>query len=189
MTEAPRFALASRDEMMRHHDPVRIQGYCASCEKYGVFWSCPPFTRPPLDLLPPWSHAVLITQKSWVEEGCDKAGLMELFLAARERFGRHIRELEAQGQACASLVAGHCSGCLSCTRPDGLPCRCPSLMRHSLEAVGFDVTGLAEELAGQKLHWPKEGLPDYLITVGALLCPSEEAAAFLLDGSKGSRGA
>ena len=52
----------------------------------------------------------------------------------------------------------------------------PSKMRYSLEALGFDVTTLAEKLAGQSLHWPKSGVPDYLLIVGALLCRDQTLA-------------
>jgi hypothetical protein len=49
-------------------------------------------------------------------------------------------------------------------------------LRYSLEAVGFDVTGLAEGLAGQKVLWAAEGMPEYLLTVGALLCSGRDRA-------------
>jgi hypothetical protein len=56
-------------------------------------------------------------------------------------------------------------------------------MRYSLEAVGFDVTGLAEGLAGQKLDWPRNGaMPAHLTTVGAVLCPDADTAHWLHAG-------
>lgn len=173
MTEAPTTTLVTREAMLRHHDPVRIQGYCQSCEKHGAYWSCPPFTEPPLNSLPPWTHALIVCQKTWVSPGSTKENLITQFLDARLAFVTHMVSLETRAPGLYALVAGHCSGCATCTRPDGKPCCRPSKLRYSLEAVGFDVTALAEQLAGQKVHWPKNGLPDYLMTVGALLLPDE----------------
>ena len=174
-------SLATRADLLRHHDPERVQGYCRSCEKYGAFWSCPPFAAPPLAGFAEWTHAVIVCQRTWLVPGTTREQLIERFLAARVGFGERVRRLEA-GCACATgLVAGHCAGCADCTRSEGKPCRAPERMRHSLEAAGFDVTALAEDLAGCKVHWPKSGLPDYLTMVGALLCPDEDTAVRLRD--------
>lgn len=172
-------ALASRAELMRHHDPERIQGYCTNCEKFGVYWSCPPFAESPLAEFPVWTHVVAICQRMPVAPDSTREQLIERFLEGRVGFGERVRELEDSRDGVTGLVAGHCSGCRDCTRSLGEPCRTPERMRHSLEAVGFDVTGLAEALAGVRLHWPKSGMPEYLTTVGALLCPDVETATEL----------
>lgn len=179
-TETYRTVTASRAEMMRYYDPVRIQGYCRSCEKYGEFWSCPPFDESPLEKLPAWSHAVLITQKTWVAPGSTKESLVEQFLAARRVLGDTLKECEIDGAI--AVIAGHCSGCAVCTRSRGIACCVPERMRYSLEGLGFDVTGLVEGLAGQKMDWSASGIPAYLLIVGALLCPGIESAARIVDG-------
>lgn len=168
--------LATRADLLRHHDPERVQGYCRSCEKHGQFWSCPPFAEPPLASFPEWSHAVIVCQQTGLAPGTTREQVIERFLAARIGFGEQVRRLEGQGGRVTGLVAGHCSGCADCTRSEGKPCRAPERMRHSLEAVGFDVTALVEDLAGLRLHWPKSGVPDYLTTAGALLCPDGATA-------------
>ncbi|WP_263772810.1 DUF2284 domain-containing protein [Propionivibrio soli] len=174
VSEAPQAVIASRADMMRYHDPERIQGYCQSCEKHGQYWSCPPFAEPPLAQLGEWTHAVLVTQKTRVACGATKEELIECFLEARQTLCKAMRNSEVDGAL--AVVAGHCEGCSICTRSLGIACCAPTRMRYSLEALGFDVTGLAEGLAEQKVHWPAHGLPDYLMTVGALLCPSPEVA-------------
>ena len=174
-------SLATRADLLRHHDPERVQGYCRSCEKNGRFWSCPPFAAPPLASFPEWSHAVIVCRQTRIAPGTTKEQLIERFLAERVSFAGQMRRLEACFLQVTALVAGHCSGCTKCTRSEGKPCRAPERLRYSLEAVGFDVTGLAEGLAGVKIHWPKSGVPDYLTTVGALLCP-EEGVALQLRG-------
>jgi hypothetical protein len=175
-------AFATRTALMRHHDPERVQGYCRSCEKYGRFWSCPPFAAPPLAGFPEWTHAVIVCRQTPIAPGTTKEQLVERFLVERVSFGERVRRIEAGCERVTGLVAGHCSGCADCTRAEGKPCRAPERMRYSLEAVGFDVTGLAEGLAGVKIHWPKSGVPAYLTTVGALLCNGEMVATALRDG-------
>ena len=87
VTDAPETRLSlivSRVEMLRHHDPERIQAYCQSCEKFGQYWSCPPFAEQPLAQLGAWTHAVLVTQKTPVDPLLTKEELIAHFLAARE---------------------------------------------------------------------------------------------------------
>lgn len=167
-TETIQTVVASQDEMMRYHDPERIQAYCQSCEKYGMYWSCPPFDEQPFDSLAVWSHAVLVTQKTPVAAGSTPKNLVDQFLVARQALGE--RMLRYEGEGALAVIAGHCFGCGTCTRPRGIACCVPARMRYSLEALGFDVTGLAEGLAGQAIPWPESGMPDHLLIVGALLC-------------------
>lgn len=171
--------LVPRTALMRFHDPERIQGYCAACEKYGHTWSCPPFSEPPLLSFPAWSFAVIVCGRVPVPPEAAKESMIALFFEARKLFRQALVEQQQREIGVTALIAGFCSGCESCSRPEGKPCRTPAALRYSLEAVGFDVTALAENLAGQKLHWPKQGNPEYLMTVGALLCPNEAVAARL----------
>ena len=84
MTGTVHTVIVSKADMMRYYDPECIQGYCRTCEKYGQFWSCPPFENSPLEQLPLWTHAILVIQKTWVEPGSTKEHLIEQFLAARQ---------------------------------------------------------------------------------------------------------
>jgi hypothetical protein len=178
--ESMHAVLASRDELMRFHDPERIQGYCRTCEKHGQYWSCPPFAAQPLAGFPDWSHAIIVCRRTMVTPGSTREQLLDRFQTARVDFGDRLRKMEAAVPGSTALVAGHCSGCPTCTRPDARPCRWPERMRYSLEAVGFDVTGLAEGLAGQKLDWPRNGaMPAHLTTIGAVLCPNADTAHWL----------
>ena len=167
-TETIQAVVVSRAEMMRYHDPERIQAYCQSCEKYGMYWSCPPFEAQPFDRLADWSHGVVVTQKTPVVAASTPADLVDQFLVARQSLGE--RMLQCEGEGALAVIAGHCFGCGACTRPRGIACCVPARMRYSLEALGFDVTGLAQGLVGQTIPWPESGLPDHLLIVGALLC-------------------
>jgi predicted metal-binding protein len=182
-----RTTLVTKEDLMHYHDPERIGSYCRSCDKYGVFWSCPPFAVSPLSVFPEWTHAVIVCQKTQLEAGTTKEQLISRFLDSRLGFANYMQRLEARGHLVTALVAGHCSCCETCTRPLGKACCKPKGLRYSLEAVGFDVTSLAEGLTKQKVHWPKSGIPEYLMTVGALLCPSKSMGEELCEeGEAGS---
>ncbi len=141
-TELLQFALAKKADVMRYCDPERIQGYCASCEMYSLFWSCSPFDESPLEKLPAWSDAVLITQKTWVDPGSTKNSFIDPFLGARQTLDDTLKARETDDLI--TVIAGHCSGCSSCTCSQGVTCCSPHRMRYSLEGLGFDVTGLVE---------------------------------------------
>lgn len=178
MTASFHTRIASAEAVMLHYDPERIHGYCTTCPQHGRFWSCPPYERPPLVGLPAWDHAVLVFEKVGVEPGSTKERMLERFFEARKDFRSFLLGAEARHPGTTALVAGHCLACEECSRATGEPCRRPSALRYSLEALGFHVTGLAES-AGQKILWPRDGMPEYLLTVGAILCAGRDRAEMI----------
>lgn len=164
------------EALLRYHDPVRVHGYCATCPDHGRVWSCPPFGRPALEHLPPWDHALLAILRTSIAPGTPQGDMVGSFHGSRRVFRTLLLEAEMQVPGTTALVAGYCQGCERCTRPEGLPCPTPKRLRYSLEALGFDVSALAEGLTGLRIQWPKEGTPEYLLTVGALLGPDADRA-------------
>lgn len=164
----------SAGSLLRFHDPVRVHGYCATCPDHSRVWSCPPFAVPALEGLPPWEHALLAILRTPIAPGTLQADMVASFHDSRRLFRTLLLAAEAQNPGTTALVAGYCQGCECCTRPAGVPCPTPSRLRYSLEALGFDVSALAEGLAGMRIQWPKEGVPEYLLTVGALLGPDTD---------------
>lgn len=178
MTLPLQIHIASAEAMMGFYDPVRIHGCCAPCPDHGRVWSCPPHTEPTLERLPAWDHAVLVFGRIAVEPGSSQERMITGFHEARKVF--RSRLLEAEEAGTTALVAGYCQGCEVCARPN--PCPDPSALRYSLEALGFDVTGLFAGIARQRIHWPEEGLPESLLAVGALLCRGQAQAERLGQG-------
>lgn len=174
MPEAFHTTIVSQAEMMAYHDPQRIEAYCQACDRYARYWSCPPFATPPLDQLPAWTHAILVIRKTSVAPDASRDDLIRLFLDAQQTLSALMSPCEQAGSTL--VIAGHCFGCSNCTRGKGFDCCAPERMRYSLEALGFDITGLAQGLAGETVEWPKEGPPETLMAVAALLCPSLETA-------------
>ncbi len=174
--------LTTREACLAHFDPARVQGYCASCPNYGSRWSCPPFQDLSLDRLGNWSHAVVVGRKVPLprkEAPADpeeaRSWALERFHTSRAEFREILLEAEKTFPGSRALVAGHCVQCTACARETGHPCRFPEDMRFSLEAVGFDVSSLVTVVLGISIHWPRQGLPEYYLTVGALLCREGEA--------------
>jgi len=125
---------------------------------------------------PEWDHAVIVCEKVWTRPDASSEQMIAQFFEARKVFRKWLLEVEQEQSGLVALVAGFCTGCTECTRAGGKPCRTPSALRYSLEAVGFDVSGLVEGLVGQRLQWAKGKVPEYLMTVGAILCPDRAAA-------------
>ncbi len=174
--------LATREACLDHFDPTRVHSYCSSCPNHGNRWSCPPFRDFPLDFLGNWSQAVVVGRKvplpsaevpSNPEEA--RAWAMERFHTSRAEFREILLEVERTFPGSRCLVAGHCVQCTDCARQTGHPCRSPEAMRFSLESVGFDVSSLAMGVLGVSVQWPRQGLPKYYLTVGAVLCGEGEA--------------
>jgi predicted metal-binding protein len=178
--------LATREACLAHFDPARVLSYCAGCPNFESRWSCPPFPDHSLDRLGNWSHAVVAARKvplpfeeiPSTPEGAN-AWALDRFHASRAEFREILLKLEKAFPGSRALVAGHCVQCTACAREVGDPCRFPEAMRYSLEAVGFDVTSLTAGILGVSIHWPSQGLPEYYLTVGALLCGAGQAEPIL----------
>ena len=182
MSDLHSLSVATREECLVHYDLVRIHGYCASCPNYGARWSCPPFSALPLDSFGEWTHAVLVARKVLLDPppnlGHEAAQIwaLERFHLSRAEFRKILLETEAAFPGATALVAGHCAHCATCARLEDTPCRAPKLLRLSLEAVGFDVASLSASLLGVAPLWPSKGLPEYYLTVGAILSSNEAEA-------------
>ena len=141
----------STEELIRHfRNEEEVSGYCRECENFGKSWGCPPFDFDVEDRLKQYKEVLLVATKiTPKEQGLPLNAAQELILPERRRIDKRLLELEKEHS--------------------GLPCRHPHLVRPSLEAYGFDVALISQELFGIKLRWGKDGLlPEYLVIVCAL---------------------
>ena len=171
------------DYCARYVEPSRFMAYCRECGNYGTVWSCPPYDFTAEELWQRYRHMRLLGRKltfrpELLQRRYDKEQLGQLLKDTlyRERadMERELFALEAKNPGSLALLPGSCHRCGdgNCTRRNGLPCRDPEHLRHSLESLGGDVGRTAEELLGTPLLWSKEGrLPEYLTLVAALLLP------------------
>jgi len=187
-------ALDAGEFVRRYRDVERIAALCAQCPLHGLSWACPPYDVDAATFSEGFDTVLLMGSTVWFDDD-DRAAVTcadESRVAAERAIDQvwlsllpYLYELERQlpGSRC---FTGRCRLCgkQGCTRTAGKPCRHPQLMRHSLEAVGFDVVAAARDLLGIELQWSAQGeLPRCLTVVSALMVPrlDETSAHQLTD--------
>ena len=163
----------------RFHNEEEVGGYCRECENYGRSWGCPPFDFDAKERLRQYQNVLLIATKITPrEQGLPLNVAEELILPERRQIDKHLLRLEKEHNGLACSYVGKCYYCTeeeSCSRLCGEPCRYPQFVRPSLEAYGFDVALISQELFGIKLRWGKDGLlPEYLVIVCAIFYNAPE---------------
>ena len=163
----------------RYRDVPRFLGYCQQCENYGRVWSCPPFDFDVETLTDGYCQVAVwgttITFDQVARETCvtlelSRQTASEAIEAAWQVLLPFLYRLEAEHSG-ARIFTGRCRQCrpVLCSRVEGRPCRKPQLMRHSLEAVGFDLSATVRDLLGIDLEWSRDGqLPSRITLVTAL---------------------
>lgn len=151
----------------RFSDPVRIEGYCKECRNYGRMWACPPLSEETLNAFREFEKMTVIAVKIIPTDKnlpLDKAA--EIMRPVRVRLEKMMLDAEKEYGGRALAFAGECLLCgdEKCTRPLSKPCRHPQKVRPSLEACGFDVNKIAEELLGIEIKWGHDNkMPEYLL--------------------------
>ena len=170
--------ISTEELIRRFRNEEEVSGYCRECENFGRSWGCPPFDFEVEDRLKQYKEVLLVATKiTPKEQGLPLNAAQELILPERRRIDKRLLCLEKEHSGLACSYVGKCYYCAeeSCSRVCGLPCRHPHLVRPSLEAYGFDVALISQELFGIKLRWGKDGLlPEYLVIVCALFYNTPE---------------
>lgn len=146
---------------------------CMECRNYNRNWSCPPYSHDIPAELRQYRHititATTITPK---KKNIPLSEWNSIVGPQRERVEKQLLAMEKELEGRAFGFGGSCSYCLEdeCTRPKGLPCRHPELVRPSLEAYGFDISKTLSELFDIELVWGKEGfMPEYITLVSGCM--------------------
>ncbi len=166
-------------ELLRHRDVSRVLAMCGSCPNHGRVWACPPHADDYLaHLLDGYTVATVIgtrvcfseaTRAQCVSAEQRKQVSAEAIEEVWKKLLPRLYALEREHPH-SRMFAGRCRLCgeQPCTRITGEPCRHPHAMRHSLEAVGFDVVGIAREFLGLELEWSAGAeLPQHITVVTA----------------------
>lgn len=168
--------VALNDLMLCYH-PKRVLGYCEACNNYGKIWSCPPHQLNVSDFLQPYNQlfvigAKVVIKSEWVDKEKPLDSVTNVFLKARQQFGKVLYELEKEYLNSQAMIAGTCYQCDKCTRYYGLSCKYPDKMRHSLESIGFDVDQIVKTILKDEIVWNGPGgYPPYLLSVGMMMLP------------------
>lgn len=162
--------------MEEYRDVAKFIACCRRCSMYGATWSCPPFDFDTDQYLAPYTDAyligskIIISPRSIVEYEGEKVVfelMKEIIADVRRHLDPRLLALE-QRYPGRAFYAGTCHICPldSCTRPHGLPCIHPELIRPSLETFGFDLGRSTSDLLGIEMKWSRDGrLPEYLTLV------------------------
>ena len=173
----------AQDYRVRFQDVERFLPGCKQCRYYGKLWSCPPFAHDVQAELDRFKSVFLLATRICYDEVDRKVWdsseramedvMRPIFDSSWALLTRFYRNLEEQHPGSRAFTL-RCRYCEHCSRPDGMPCRHPRLMRCSLESWGFDLGRTTSELLGIDLEWSAKGkLPDSLTLVTALFSPSE----------------
>lgn len=158
------------NELIKYYNIKKVEGYCSNCINYKKIWSCPPHDFNSLNYLRKYKYVQVISvkivfNKDKLNEDY-KAHMSDIFQEVRRKFGNYLISLEENSEA---LIAGNCYQCTVCKREINQACILSSKRRYSVESLGLMVSDITENILNQEIQWVKEGIPDYYLTVGALL--------------------
>lgn len=164
----------------RYQHQAKYLEFCRQCQSYGKCWACPPLSFDTEEYLSPYRYVTVVASQVFFDAEERKSGysaerLKEITWSTLSRqkkimFDR-LMACERAVSGSLQLASGGCHLCPRCARADGCPCRCPEQLRYSLDAFGFDLTAITEDLMGIRLLWCRDALPEYYTLVHALLSP------------------
>ena len=184
---------ATTSEIKNFYNPIAINKLCFECNKYNKVWSCPPLPFKDIKYLEKYKYCYLISGKVYInkisqetlakiiEETLNKYSNIStnqdefsdifnaLYYKFREFNDLKILSLENIFPNTLSLSSGRCLLCETCTRAFNKPCIKPKKLRYSLESLGFDVSGIIENILRDKIQWSNDTKPEYITCVSALL--------------------
>ncbi len=160
--------IVTPETLAPYYLPETILGYCAQCKDYGLFWGCPPHEIDGMTLVCGFKSVEIVGLKVTLEQEIES--FEGIYQSARRTLGGYLDRLASNVERRQVLIAGNCYGCEVCSRKTQQPCKKPEALRFSLESLGFDVSGISENVLNLPILWPEDGsTPDYLVCVGAVL--------------------
>lgn len=168
-----RHTLPLEQYVAEYRDVERIHGYCKACNRYRQNWGCPPFDYDIEARIAPYKWATIVVAKmSFKEEERPPLSVyFDVIKPVRLKLEQTLRSMEHEVEGLSFGFAGSCHYCPqgTCTRPLGLACRHPQLVRPSLEAYGFDLSKTAEQLFELPMLWSNDHrMPLYTLLVTGL---------------------
>ncbi|MBE6413836.1 MAG: hypothetical protein E7035_04700 [Verrucomicrobiaceae bacterium] len=138
---------------------------CGNCPAYNKRWACPPFSFSANEIIADKKFANLVAIKI---KPTQKNLLPRIIIdEARIFFDALFYDIEALYKGSILLLAGSCicEQSENCPKQKNLPCVQKDKMRYSLEALGYDVTKISEELLNTKILWQTDVQPEYFTLV------------------------
>jgi len=166
----------------RYQDKEKYMEYCRACPRYNTVWSCPPLDIDSEDYLSrfEWMNVAgaKINLERHVIEEADTADKIKavgwgIVSEVKMRMDDKLRKLEKELPGSISLSSGGCNLCRECSRKEGQTCRQPDKMRYSLDAFGFDLSAITQDMLGIEIQWCRDRLPDYFTLVHGIMTVDE----------------
>lgn len=171
--------LISLDELLdNYYDRKKYLDLCKKCKNYGKLWSCPPYDFNIIEYMIQYNYVYLIgTKIIFKQKTIDKINTKKKISSFTNKTLKNVRAqtrnvlltIENENDNSVSLYAGSCLLCKKCNRTQNIHCRNIDKMRYSLESLGFDVSGISNNLLNIELKWSAETLPEYFTLVSAIL--------------------
>ena len=160
------------------YDAEKFLRLCRACPNFGEMYSCPPFESVPAAFSDTKVKCTLLLAEISTEDferhdGESVADFTKRISdCVRADFDKYLLAEEAADPARRlAFFAGSCANCPIAPCPRGAKKKCPrpEFVRPSLEAYGFDVTGIIREFFGRTLEWAaKEKPPQTLRLLAAI---------------------
>jgi predicted metal-binding protein len=176
--------IATADFLRNFVDVPRHLAFCRRCCHQGSNWACPEFDFDPRGVWASrdWLHLtayVMAFTEDQPRTGFDpdelKAETQAMYHHQKRLAHRDLMALKAAVPESIPIGAGECDLCAVCTRADGLPCRIPDQLVHSIEALGGDVAATLNEVFDLPCLWSEDStLPDYFLLVTGMLADQED---------------
>jgi predicted metal-binding protein len=167
------------EKLKPYHKPNTFIEYCKACRYYNKIWTCPPYETNIVKQLEGFQYAYIIGSRlrfkdmqetnTMTHEANHEDVINSTYKAARQILDDMLMKIEADNDGLYVLLAGRCILCSSCSREKQLPCLYPGRARFSLESLGYDVSSISKDILGMEIQWAKDGLPEYLTLVSAVL--------------------
>lgn len=185
------------EELLKYYNPKVINKYCESCNKFSKFWSCPPLSFNDLEYISKYKYCYVISGKTYINQipkdelnnlaehaltkyssisnGNDEFSntFNGLYYSFREFNDNKLLSLESHFCDTTALFSGRCLICNNCSRSNNMSCIFPNKLRYSLEGLGFDVSGIIENIVNDKIQWSNDSRPEYVTCVSGLLSNSK----------------
>lgn len=161
------------EEFLRRYYSDAFAAACRDSPGYGRRWCCPPL--PDVDLRT-YSTALIVAFRL-VTTADDPVVTAAPLL---RRYTALLLGIERRSGGRAFGFCGMCRLCRVCTRTSGRPCRHSAIVRPPLEAFGFDLGLVADELLGMPLQWaPDADGNRNLLFIGAVFHTLPSAKNFI----------
>ncbi|MBO4852046.1 MAG: DUF2284 domain-containing protein [Schwartzia sp.] len=162
----------------KYQDRKKFMAFCRECPRYDDRWSCPPLSFDVDEFLAPYAQINLLCAKINLDEATIRAADTaekirtvgwDIVSTVKRDLEERLLKLETQIPGSLALASGGCTLCESCTRKTGAPCRQPDKMRYSLDAFGFDLTAITNDMFHIEILWCRDSLPKYFTLIHGLL--------------------